>query len=87
MNIKIDDNYSIKSDPRNVILVENKIVQDGDRKGEVYETPVSYHGSVTEALKSYKRMRINTSEATTIKELLSVVKETDRKIDEVLKGI
>ena len=81
MNIKIDNNFSLKSDPRNVILVENKIVQDGDRKGEIYESPIGYYGNVEGALRGYLNHKTNTSEATSINELLSEIKD----VKEIIK--
>ncbi len=86
MNIKIDKDYSIKSDDRNVILVKNRIVKEGKNQGEVQEDPVSYHGTLEGALKDYKRVKINSSEATAMNELFAAIKEIDRKIEEVLKG-
>lgn len=86
MNIKIDENYSLKSDPRNVILVENKIVQEGKDKGSVRETPISYHATVQCALKDYLRIKTNLSEATTIQELLQDIKKIEKNIEKVLKG-
>jgi|GEM_PF-3159406 len=87
MNIKIDENYSLKSDDRNVMLVENKVKQEGKNIGEPYENTIGYYGSVQAALKAYARLKTNLSEATSIKELLADVKRIDKKIEEVLKGI
>ena len=61
MNIKIDEDFSLKSDPRNIILVQNKIVQEGDNKGTDYESPIGYYGTVESALKGYLDYRIKIS--------------------------
>lgn len=87
MNIKIDKNYSLKSDLRNVILVENKVVQEGGNAGKEYEENISFHATLENALKDYKRVMINTFEATSIKELLKRVEEIDKTIEKVLGGI
>lgn len=87
MDIKIDDTYSIKSDLRNVMLVEPKIIQSGKNKGQKVDSVVSYHATLENALKDYKRVMINTCEATSIKELLERVAEIDKKIEKVLGGI
>jgi hypothetical protein len=87
MNIKIDDTYSIKSDLRNVILVENKVVQEGENAGKEYEENISFHATLENALKDYKRVMINTSDATSVKQLLERVAEIDKTIEKVLGGI
>lgn len=86
MNIRIDEKYSLKSDPRNVILVENKTVQDGKNKGEIREVPISYHATVQCALKDYLRIKTNLSEAATIQELLQDIKKIEKTIEAVLNG-
>lgn len=85
MNIKIDKDYSIKSDARNVILVENKISEKGESKGETYENNMGYYSTVQGALKDYLRIKTNLSEATTIKELLSDIARIEKTIEEVLR--
>jgi hypothetical protein len=83
MNIKIDENYSIKSDLRNVILVENKITEEGKE----YDSPIGYYGTIESALKGYLKTRINLSNATTIQELLAEIKNTKKIIENTLKEI
>lgn len=87
MNIKIDNNYSLRSDLRNVILVENKIIQEGENKGNPTETTVGYYGTVEGALNGYLKVKTNLSDATSIKELLDEIKNVKNTIKEVLKGI
>lgn len=81
MNIKIDENFSLKSDPRNVILVENKI---SENKKE-YESTIGYYGNIEGALKGYLKYKINTSEATTLNEILDEIKEIHNTIDKLLE--
>jgi len=87
MNIKIDDEYTLQSDDRNIILVRTKQVTKGENAGGTYEQNVSYLGSIQSALKDYLRIKINTSEATSIQELLNEVKEIKKTINNVLGGI
>ncbi len=82
MNIKIDNNYSLKSDPRNVVLIENKVSE----KGTEYESTIGYYGTVESALKGYLKHKNNTSEATSINQLLNEIKETRKTIESVLGG-
>ena len=87
MNIKIDKEYSIQSDERNVILVRTKEVKRGKNAGEIYEENVSYNATVQKALKDYLRVKTNLSEATSIQELLNEVKEIKKTINDVLGGV
>lgn len=87
MNIVIDNEYSIQSDERNVILVRTKEAQRVKNAGEVYNENVSYHATVQGALKDYLRVKTNLSEATSIQELLSEVKEIRKTINDVLGGV
>lgn len=87
MNINIDNEYGLRSDERNVILVRIKESKTGKNAGEIYEENVTYHANVQGALKSYLRIKTNLSEATSIQELLDEVKETKKIIENVLGGI
>ncbi len=87
MNIKIDENYSLKSDDRNVILIENKVVQDGKNKGKEYEENIGFYPTVQAAMKGYLRLQTNKSDATTIKELIADVERIEKTIENTLKGI
>lgn len=87
MNIKIDENYKLTSDDRNVILVKTWIGQEGKSKGKEQKLNVGYYANVQGALKDYLRIKTNLSEATTIKELLADVDKIEKTIEEVLKGV
>jgi len=87
MNIKLDKEYTLQSDERNVILVRTKGVERGKNVGGNYEQNVSYHGTIQSALKAYLRVKINLSDATSIQELLKEVRETRKIIENVLGGI
>ena len=86
MDIKIDKDYKIKSDERNIILVKVQKQKDGKNKGQLVESGVGYFGTVQEALKDYLRIRTNTSAATSIKQLLQEIKNAEKTIEEVLQG-
>lgn len=87
MNIKIDKEYSIQSDERNIILVRTKEVKKGKNIGGDYNENVSYSATIQAALNDYLRVKTNLSEATTIQELLNEVKEIRKTINKVLGGI
>lgn len=86
MNIKIDKNYSLKSDARNVMLVENKVIQEGDNKGNPTEITLGYYGTIEGALKGYLRLKINLSDATTIEGLLKEIESIKKTIENTLEG-
>lgn len=86
MNIKIDKNYSLKSDARNVMLVENKTIKEGDNKGNPTEITLGYYGTIEGALKGYLRLKINLSDATTIKGLLQDIESIKKTIENTLEG-
>jgi len=87
VNIPLDDKYTLTSDSLNYIIEETKVRQDGDRKGETYKTVYGYYSTLESALKGFKELKIRTSDAKSIKELLEVSKETDKKIEKILGGI
>lgn len=87
MNIRIDDEYKIISDERNVILVRIKETKRGESAGNTYEENVGYYANVQSALKKYLRVKTNLSNATSIQELLDEVKEFNKTIENVLNGI
>lgn len=87
INIKLDDKYTLTSDSMNYIIEETKVIQDGSKKGETYKTVYGYYSTVESALKGFKELKIRTSDAKSIKELLKVSKETDKKIEKILGGI
>ena len=87
VNIQLVDKYTLTGDSMNYIIEETKVIQDGSKKGETYRTVYGYYGTISSALHGYKELKIRTSDAKTIKEILEVVKEMDNKIDEILGGI
>ena len=87
VNIPLNDKYTLTSDSMNYIIEETKVIQDGSKKGETYRTVYGYYGTVEAALKGFKELKIRTSDAKAIKELLEISKETDKKIEKILGGI
>jgi len=81
MNIQIDDTYFITSDERNIIL--NKTTWAGkdskDAGGRRYQ-PISFHNTLASALKSFRERKIKLSEAETLDELLTEIRELNNKI-------
>lgn len=86
MKIKIDDNYQITADSRQYILQENKVVLEGEKKGNQWIVNLGYYGTITQALKGYKELQIRNSNVSNVDELLKFMKELDKKIETLLGG-
>lgn len=84
MKIKIDNKYQVTADSMNYILQEKKTSKDKEKD---YVVNAGYYGTITNALKAYKKIQIRNSDVTTINELLKFIKEIDKKIELVLKGV
>lgn len=87
IDIKIDDEYLLQSDERNIILVKKSIAQSGKNAGKEMLINVGYYGNIQSALKYYKKIKKNTSNAKSFEELFEVIDEINKKIDEIDKKI
>jgi hypothetical protein len=85
MNIRIDKDYKLTSDERNVILTKISIGQSGKSKGKEVESNVGYYGTIEHALNDYLRIKINTSQATSINELKAEIREVKQIIKKMLE--
>jgi hypothetical protein len=85
MNIRIDNDYKLTSDERNVILTKISIGQSGKSKGKEVESNVGYYGNIEHALNDYLRIKINTSQATSINELKAEIREVKQIIKKMLE--
>ncbi len=85
MNIRIDNDYKLTSDERNVILTKISIGQSGKSKGKEVESNVGYYGNIEHALNDYLRIKINTSQATSINELKAEIREVKQIIKNMME--
>ena len=85
MNIRIDKDYKLTSDERNVILTKISIGQSGKSKGKEVESNVGYYGTIEHALNDYLRIKINTSQATSINELKAEIREVKKTIQRMME--
>lgn len=86
LKIKLDDGHRIVADSNCYTLQRVSIAKEGEKKGDEVYSPIGYHGTLESALKAYKELRIRHSDATTIQEVLEVVREIDLKIENMLGG-
>ena len=82
-NIKIDDKMSIISDPNQYILREFKGLSEKDST-ENYET-IGYFPTVASALKDYVEVTLRESNCISIKQLIELHEQLEKKIDELIK--
>ena len=83
VNIQIDDKMSVISDANQYILREFKGLSEKDGT-ENYET-IGYFPTVASALKDYVEVTLRESNCTSIKQLIELHEQLEKKIDELIK--
>lgn len=83
INIQIDDKISVISDANQYILREFKGLSEKDGT-ENYET-IGYFPTVASALKDYIEVTLKESDCTSIKQLIELHEQLEKKIDELIK--
>ena len=83
VNIQIDDKMSVISDANQYILREFKGLSEKDGI-ENYET-IGYFPTVASALKDYVEVTLRESNCTSIKQLIELHEQLEKKIDELIK--
>ena len=95
INIKIDDDYKIVNDERNIILQSRSVIKGDNTKGKQANpenigketwSNVGFHRTIREAIENYTRERILKSNAKTFEELyrlLDEIKDILNKIKDI----
>ena len=83
VNIQIDDKMSVISDANQYILREFKGLSEKDGT-ENYET-IGYFPTVASALKDYVEVTLRESDCTSVKQLIELHEQLEKKIDELIK--
>ena len=83
VNIQISDKMSVISDANQYILREFKGLSEKDGT-ENYET-IGYFPTVASALKDYVEVTLRESDCTSIKQLIELHEQLEKKIDELIK--
>ena len=83
VNIQIDDKMSVISDANQYILREFKGLSEKDST-ENYET-IGYFSTMASALKDYVEVTLRESNCTSIKQLIELHEQLEKKIDELIK--
>jgi len=94
MNIKINEDWKIGSDPLNVTLYERKQVKKPNKNakeqsevGKEYWVEQGNYGTVEQALEGYYKRNIRRSDAQSFDELLEEIKLIHMTIKKVAKEI
>ena len=83
IEIKIDDEWAIKSDDLQYTLGVYQV----DEEGKMRLRKTSYYRTIEEALKSYLEKKLRTSDAKSFKELKEIAEEVKEKIEEIHREI
>ena len=83
VNIQINDKMSVISDANQYILREFKGLSEKDGT-ENHET-IGYFPTVASALKDYVEVTLRESSCTSIKQLIELHEQLEKKIDELIK--
>jgi len=78
-NIKVDDDYTIRSDDLNFILDKNMVSE----QGKSYGRTIGYYSSIENALLGFVKQRTLASNATSVAELIQEIRE----LNAYIKGI
>ncbi len=85
MNIKITDNLYLRSDTYCCWLAEIKTVAKGKNKGQQYEESIGYYRDPQQAFIELLQHKIRTSEAQNLSELITLVKEHNDFVKQLVK--
>lgn len=85
MNIQINEDVRITSDPFNVIVEIRKVTKSGKNAGEERWEADSYHGSLEQAVQHIHRQNIQMSDSDSVDKLIAVIERSKAEIKVALK--
>lgn len=92
--IKLDDNYVLDADNTSFVLSKKRVPKEGKNAGNEMYSAVSWHGTVTQALNAWSRMRIRDAVENVDGDLMTLVAtireaeaEIERLINEAGRGL
>lgn len=83
MEIKIKDNFYLRSDDRNYILSEKRTKDKGENKGEEYWDDLGYYKKLDHLLQEHKDTFVRRLSITSFTELLKAYQGVDTTIREL----
>lgn len=88
MTLKLDENYSIKTDTHQFILYKT-VTRPHKETGEMIEVEnnIGYYGRLDAAIKAFLKFEIRHSEKSGAKEIKELVESIDKKIDIAIKEL
>lgn len=80
MNIRLNEDYQLTSDRLQYILQERKVPEKGKNIGKEYWDNVGYYSKLQNAIDDYIDMRVRASDAKSIAEIITHIKELKKEI-------
>lgn len=80
MNIRLNEDYQLTSDRLQYILQERKVSTKGENIGKEYWDNVGYYSKLQNAIDDYIDMRVRASDAKSIAEIITHIKELKKEI-------
>lgn len=84
LNIKLNEKYTLKSDPLNVWIEENVQTEKGSEYAKVFG---GYYSNIEQALRGYARRKINLLEADTVDKLIEGINGINEEIKSFCESI
>ena len=85
MELKVGD-YTVKGKHGDYTLYEKHVCKSGKTKGEEYDKPIAYHGTVYQALKRVLDCRIGEDNVKDVKTILDTIQSAKKDILKTLKS-
>lgn len=85
MQLKINDDWAIKTDEHNYVIQSRSVAKTGKHVGEESWSNASYHGSMESALRELVRLDIRKADLVDLRSIVGRVDELDRSIARALK--
>lgn len=80
MNIRLNEDYQLTSDRLQYILQERKVPEKGKNIGKEYWDNIGYYSKLQNAIDDYIDMRVRASDAKSIAEIITHIKELKKEI-------
>lgn len=80
MNIRLNEDYQLTSDRLQYILQERKVSTKGKNIGKEYWENIGYYSKLQNAIDDYVDMRVRASDAKSIAEIITHIKELKKEI-------
>lgn len=87
MQININKDYRLASDPCNIVLQKRNVYKKGKNAGQEKWESIGYYNTLEQALKGYIDKRVKSSDAESIKEMLGICQDMKAEVENIFKEI